>query len=107
MTLHFDLGKDLHDLLVGSDDERRAHNPHELPPIKRLLLPDSVRLAERPVSIRQERERKLVLTFELAMHFRRILAHAEHGYAHLFQACKRVSEVAGFLRAAWRQVLGI
>ena len=64
---HRDLGPDLRNPLVGTDQESRPDDAHELPPVHRLLLPDAVGLEHAMCFVRTERDGEFVLGLELIL----------------------------------------
>ena len=59
MAFNGDFRMDLRDLAVSVDNEGRTNDPHVLPAIKVLFLPDSVSFAELAVFIDEQGERKV------------------------------------------------
>src|SRR5215510_11571635 len=62
-----DLAEDVGDLALLVDDERRADDPHEAPPVQRLLAPCAPGRGHLVTLVGEERETEPVLLVELLL----------------------------------------
>src|SRR4051812_39282138 len=69
VPLGLHLMKDPFDASLGIDDERRAKDPHVLPPEHGLLAPDAVRVGNLVIGVSHEREWQAELLLEFLMRF--------------------------------------
>jgi hypothetical protein len=95
------------DLAVRTDEEGGAGDAHELPPVKRLLLPDPVRFGDVVVGVGEQRELEPVLLGEPGLARGVEDRHAEHRRLGLAEFWEMVPEVARLLGTAGRVVLRI
>ena len=103
----FHLGPDYSDNTIGIDEECHPLDPEKGPPHERLVTPHAVRLADRLVLIRDQRERQPELVDELVMPGRRVGAHAQHHRALGHDLVVRIAEAARLLVAARRVIFRI
>jgi hypothetical protein len=95
------------DLAVAVDQVSDSRDAHVLLPVHGLLLPRAVAIGDGVILVGEKRERQVELLCELRLALRIEHADAEDGGFHLAEVGKGRLEVAGFLRAAGRVVLGV
>lgn len=99
MSFRFDVLEDMLDFPVGSDQESRAGNSHDLLAIHIFFLHDPVGRANLFVDVGQQCVRQVVLFFELLLFGGRIGGNAKDDGAGLLDFFIRVTEPGRFYRS--------
>ena len=106
MTLGLDLGKHARDLAVGADQEGGALDADAGFAVHVLFFEHTISLRELLVGVGQQRERQVILVFELLLPFRAVGRDAQDDGAGVLDFAVCVAEPARFNRSTGSVGLG-